>query len=157
MESDSDYRGVLDINTMLAELESRKSSFDIVRLFGTFENNERFARIVNSLPSNYRLVQTLGDPMGAVAYVITPEAAARLLMMSDKIYAPVDVFMGATWLHRLRYRSLKPYPFELASFPSTIGSRKRPEQSVWRRLGIEACRFGDDLRRIAYLPFHYLR
>lgn len=157
MESDADYIGTLNINTLLSELEARQSRFDMVRLFGTFENNERLARVVDSISGDYNLVQTLGDPMGAVAYVVTPEAAGQLLMRSEMIFAPVDVFMGATWLHRLRYRSVKPYPFELASFPSTIGGRNRPKQSVCQRLGIEASRFGDDLRRIAYLPFHYFR
>mgnify|MGYP001117414171 CR=1 FL=1 len=139
-------------------LVNRTEFFDIVRLHGVFERNEVLNRKVLSLPGPYNLVQSLGDVMGSAAYFLKPSAAFALLKASSRFFVPVDVFLGSTWLHRQRFRAVKPYPFLTYDFPSTIGEdRRRPKQNLVDRLRIEAARMSDDLRRLAYLPTHFFR
>lgn len=142
---------------LLDQLYDKLASFDLVRLHGIFKQNERGSRNIQCLSNGYSLRQCLGDPMGAGAYLITPDAARRLLRDSTTFYQPVDVFLGSTWIHKLRFRTVKPYPFETADFESVIGDRRRPKQSLSERISIEGHRFIDDLKRLLYLPRGFLK
>ena len=129
---------------------------NLIRLHGIFPKNEKVSRTVCKFSGDYRLVQTLFDPMGAGAYVVTSFSAARLLECSETFFEPVDVFLSHTWRYRLPFRTLKPYPFRVGDFPSVIGEdRRRPSQSLSRRLTIEKNRAIDDWRRLIYLPKHF--
>ena len=140
---------------LLESLMAAKGSFDVVRLHGVFIKNEMCSRRLAALTKNYDLAQTLGDPMGSAGYLITPDAAARLLNASERFCVPLDVFLGSTWLHKRRVRTVKPYPLFAYEFPSVIGDRKRPAQSIFKRLSIESARAFNDIRRVAYLPWHF--
>lgn len=157
LESDAALRAGVRLEEVLGWIEKNSKYFDMVRLFGTFQKNEKVSRVLVESPRVGKLVQSLGDPMGAVAYVISPKAAKKLFDSSMHFHSPVDVFLGSTWLHKQRFRGIKPYPFTLADFPSTIGSRRRPQQSTMQRLKIELSRCVDDVRRILYIPFHFFR
>lgn len=129
---------------------------NLIRLHGIFPKNEKFSRSISRLSADYQIVQTLFDPMGAGAYVVTPYCSAKLLASSRIFFEPVDVFLSHTWRYRLPFRTIKPYPFEVADFPSVIGEdRKRPRQSLFKRLSIELNRAFDDWRRLVYLPRHF--
>ena len=157
LESDAVLASDIDLPLILKRIFSSRECFDIARLQGTFESNEIYYRKICDLGQGHSLCQCIGDPMGAVAYVVTPEAADGLLRASESFFQPVDVFLGSTWLHRQRYRTVKPYVFDFADCPSTIGCRRRPKQSVFQRLKIESNRFLDDVRRIFYMPFNFFR
>lgn len=158
LESDMGFESSHDLGVILDQLMVNIECSDIVRLHGIFEHNEFVRRELLKLDDGYhRLVQCLGDPMGGGAYIVTPSAASILVKKSNTFYQPVDVFLGSTWLHRLRFRTLKPYPFSAADFGSEIGERTRPRQSTFERLSIEAHRFIDDVRRILYMPFDLFR
>ena len=135
------------------EMESR---YDLIRLAGVFPDNEKFPRTVACLGAS-RLLQFHGDPMGAAAYVVTPSAARKLIECSRRFFLPVDVYLGLTWLHRLRVRTIRPYPIQALSFDSVIGERRRPKQTRSERLRIELNRASDDFKRLMYIPFHYFR
>ena len=137
-------------------LPSVANSFDIVRLSGVFPHNEKFPRVIQSL-EGFQLIQPLGDPMGSAAYVVTPDAARKLIDCSKEFFVPLDVFLGSTWKHHLRVRSLRPYPIETLDCESVIGDRRRPKQSKLERVQIEFHRAYDDIKRILYIPFHYWR
>ena len=146
------------LQKLLSELNHHQQKFDIARLHGIFQKNELIDRLVCDLNKGLKLVQTLGDPKGAGAYVVSPPAAHRLLELTESIWCPVDVFLSQTWRHRLRFRTVKPYPFRVADFPSVIGEdRRRPRQSLLARLQIEKNRFTNDLRRLGYMPMHFFR
>ena len=158
LESDVRPTNQADFPRLFDALSERSNFFDILRLHGVFENNELFRRRITDLSCGYSMYQTLGDPMGTGGYVITPKAANTLLECSSKIYQPVDVFLSSVWFHRLRFRTIKPYPLCVVDYPSTIGDdRRRPNQSLFRRLKIESCRAIDDAKRIAYMPYNFLR
>lgn len=157
LESDIRPVGSDFLNELVSKLGSLVDDYDLLRLHGIFERNEFCTRKVRDLNAHYSLQQCLGDPMGAGAYIITPVAAKVLLGCSESFYQPVDVFLGATWTHRLRFRTVKPYPFVTADFESVIGDRRLPKQSLTQRLSIEAHRFLDDVKRIAYMPRDFLK
>jgi len=146
------------ISQLLHDLDQKLEEDDrtLIRLHGIFPKNEKFLRSISKLSGDYRLVQTLFDPMGAGAYVVTPYSSAKLLESSLTFFEPVDVFLSHTWRYRLPFRTVKPYPFEVADFPSVIGEdRRRPRQSLCKRLSIELNRAFDDWRRLVYLPRHF--
>ena len=130
--------------------------YDVVRLSGVFPHNECLPRILGTF-RQFKLTQCLGDPMGSAAYVVTPYAAQQLLRHSKRFFVPLDVFLGSTWKHRLRVRSLHPYPIKTLECESVIGDRRRPKQSKLQRLKIEYHRAYDDIKRVLYIPFHYWR
>ena len=157
LESDVAKPDIEKVKALLPELVARRKYYDVVRLHGLFPQNDRFRRSIVQLSEGRTLCQTFGDAMGAAAYIVTPEAAAGLLGMSDSFFVPVDVFLAETWRHRLRFRTVWPYVFELEPFPTVIGQRRRPKQTKLERLRIECSRAKDDLRRVLYLPRHYFR
>lgn len=145
------------ISHLIDSLIGISNAWDIVRLHGIFERNEKLTRVVEELYPPFALKQCFGDPMGAGAYLVTPGSAAALLEASASFYQPVDVFLACSWMHKQRYRNVKPYPFSVRKFESTIGERRRPKQGIYARLKIELNRAADDLKRLAYAPWDYLR
>lgn len=142
---------------LVSELQAVRSSWDLVRFHGIFEKNEIMNRMIKQFENDFGLMQSLGDPMGGGAYVVSPHGAAKLLRASEPFYQPVDVFLASHWIHRARFRSVKPYPFTIERFASSIGDRVRPKQTALQRLSIESHRFLDDIKRILYTPLNFLR
>lgn len=159
LESDVGLLPEINLSDLLDGLIENAGVWDIVRLHGIFERNELVTRQVLPLINTpaFELRQSLGDPMGAGAYLISAVGAKKLLEASRSFYQPVDVFLGSYWMHRCVFRVVKPYPFFVQSFRSTIGRRVRPRQNIIERLKIESCRCFDDVRRLIYLPFHFFR
>lgn len=155
LESDCFLNQGIHLPTLLGELSACLRPLEMVRLHGIFERNEGVRRRVQTLSQGLKLVQCLGDPMGAAAYLITPNVARKLSSSSGRFFEPVDVFLSKTWSHRMTFRTVKPYPFGVEDFPSVIGERRRPKQSMSERLAIELSRAGDDCRRILYMPRHF--
>ena len=155
LESDCYLNHGIDLSALLRELSAYLEPREMVRLHGIFERNEVFRRRVHTLEQGFELVQCLGDPRGTAAYFITPTVARQLYSASERFFEPVDVFLGKTWFHRVSFRTVKPYPFSVEEFPSVIGERRRPKQSIKERLTIELCRAGDDCKRILYMPWHF--
>lgn len=158
LESDAIPKSLNSLRETLSFLEAPNvlKQYDLVRLSGVFPHNEKFPRTLGSF-GGHSLVQCIGDPMGSAAYLITPFAARSLLTFSEVFFVPVDVYLGMTWLHRLRVRSIHPYPMTTIESESVIGDRRRPKQTRLQRLKIELNRAADDIRRVLYLPFHYWR
>jgi len=168
MESDVFLSNTELLKKILDDIVKTDTS-DIVRLSGIFENNEIFKRIVYKGTNGTEIYQTLGDPVGAAAYFIFPNAAKILLKFSESFFDPVDIFLGSVWIHKLRYRTVKPYPLSIrgpqnqntdmkkTTLDSSIGDRIKPKQSYQKRLKIEAFRFKNDLKKILYLPFNFFK
>ncbi len=157
LESDVAPVSSVSLYSSLADVSRIDTDWDIVRLHGIFSKNEMLARKVRRLDTGGYITQTLGDPMGAAAYIVTPWAAKRLLACSERFHVPVDVFLSQSWVHRLRFRTVSPYLFKVGKFESEIGKRRRPKQSTWARLRIEYSRAADDIKRLAYLPWHFFK
>lgn len=155
LESDCYLNREISLSALLRELSAQLAPMEMVRLHGIFERNEVVRRKIRALDQGLDFFQCLGDPMGAAAYLITPAVAKNLCMTSQHFFEPVDVFLSKTWFHRVKFRAVKPYPFSVEDFPSVIGERRRPKQSISERLAIELSRAGDDFKRILYMPWHF--
>ena len=161
-------KGVNLEGILLDVLQSQDLS-DIVRLSGIFEDKEIISRKVFTGANHTTIYQTLGDPVGAGAYFLFPHGAAVLDSLSSKFYDPLDIYLSSVWIHKLRFRSVKPFPFEIRSiqnqdkemngkiFESSIGDRIKPKQNKIERLKIELYRFKNDIKKIVYLPFNFFK
>lgn len=80
------------------------------------------ARVIEK-KDQFQIVQNLGDPLGATAYMIKPDAASRLLKCSHYIYEPLDHFLEHYQKHQIRTVAIRPYPIIANSATSTILDR----------------------------------
>jgi len=168
MESDVFIENADLLKKILDDIVDSSDS-DIVRLSGIFENNEIIKRKVYTGSNGTEIYQTLGDPVGAAGYFVFPNAAKLLLKFSESFFDPVDIFLSSVWVHKLRYRTIKPYPLYIRgpqnqnsdinqiTMASSIGDRIKPKQSYPERLKIEIFRLKNDLKKILYLPFNFFK
>lgn len=74
-------------------------------------------------------------PQCATCYAISPVAARKLLVKSNKIAFPVDVFIRNVWVHQQPIFSLEPFFVTTGTDVSIIGDRKRNQKkSLFTRL-----------------------
>ena len=78
----------------------------------------------------FSIVDNEGDPLGATAYLITPESATRLLQSSTFIYEPLDHFIEHSKKHGCNVKALRPYPVKASGVETTIPDRPYTERSV---------------------------
>lgn len=78
------------------------------------------------------------DPLCALAYVLTPKAAEKLLQSSEGFYLAVDNFIWRTDLHFALVLDLYPQLFcAFDGKQSTIGDRRKPSHSIFKKISIE--------------------
>jgi glycosyl transferase, family 25 len=126
-----------------------KAAFPLVRLAGVFQKRHRFI-------GNTGYAKYWGDPSGAAAYVLGPDAAARLLKKSARFHMPVDDFLEARHLHGLNTYALLPYPVCQAGNDTQIGDRARPVLSAGCRLRLMLVRIPIDIRKYCHRLAYYL-
>jgi glycosyl transferase family 25 len=105
--------------TVLKDLLTISQEWDLVRLSGIYETEDRLLKTRDS----FNLVQNLGEPCGTASYILNPNAAKILLENTADIYEPVDHYLEHFKKHGLRCLAAKPYPVELAHTKSTITDR----------------------------------
>ncbi len=116
--------------TITAELFDAREHWDVVRLFGL---NKRPQREYAVLSSGAKVVWLDRHPAGTQCYVITRDAAARLLSYTDRIRHPIDLAVDRNWEHGLRLFITSPEFVSVAGFPSTIADEGL-KQSIPGRL-----------------------
>jgi len=166
LENDVSPVNLNKFKKFLLELNKSNLDFDILRLSGIFEKKEKYRRKIKQLSEGFSLVQTYGDPVGAGAYAIKNKSANKLLKKSQSFYQPLDIFLAAVWEHKLIFRTIKPYPFQIHNhgcsddlefIPTSMNPRIKPKQNKIKRLLIEFNRFFDDLKKITYKPYNFFR
>lgn len=108
--------------------------------------------LIDSIDSNYALCRFYRDPLGAFAYLISPEIAKQLIENSKKIFTPVDDYMWRGWEHGCLLLDVAPnFIFtQEDGNPSTIGDRKKPKISLWGKASREWFRFFDNKEKMKY-------
>ncbi len=109
-------------------VERRVARFELVRVCGPYPG--RSSRLERSGPFELRRCQRV--PLLALAYALTPSAAARLVTAGSIVDEPVDKFMQRFWRHKQQVVALHP-PITHASTlecESDIGHRVRPDYTV---------------------------
>ncbi len=78
-----------------------------IRLFAL--NQKRRFRQIESLGGGFDLVRIAYRPIGAQAYLLSPEGASRLLRHADRWFQPVDDYLDCFWVHGLAPYAIQPY------------------------------------------------
>lgn len=126
---------------------------DIVRRF-------RYVRLAGSVPRARRPVEPLSDgrsvsllttgPHGTVAYALTPEAAALLLVNATTWWEPVDHYVDSFWIHGLLPFCIAPYPVGCPRGGSLIESSRFDRGGGLARLTRRIVRVPRTIRRLAF-------
>jgi glycosyl transferase, family 25 len=143
--AEDDFELVADLDHVLGLTHRYLSRCDVLRLQGL---HPRAGRVLER-SGNEQLVWELTDPRGSAGYVVSPQAAARLLQLTDRFWVAVDDFFARDWEHGLNVFSVWPYPICVTPLPSTISGRVKPALSPWARLRRELYRAPDSLRNRA--------
>ncbi|CAB3781940.1 glycosyltransferase family 25 protein [Pararobbsia alpina] len=129
------------------EVFAARSHWDMVRLMGLVHARPKIPTAV--LASGMKLMWMKRHPDGTQCYVITREAAIRMLENTDRFFNAVDNAIDRQWDHRLRLYITSPEFVELAETESMIGDRPSiPNIAV--RLRVKFHRRIDKLKMTIY-------
>ncbi|MEG2999759.1 MAG: glycosyltransferase family 25 protein [Comamonas sp.] len=107
---------------------------------------------VKKINSHIALVRFEKDPLTAMAYVISPQIAAKLLHASERFFTPVDDFMWRGWEHQCCLLDVFPAIFYTSDedTPSNIGARVKPRIGLFEKMKREYYRFFDNKNKVLY-------
>lgn len=126
--------GICDLQNLLLNIEYFLSDDILVRL-GHGAYRKEFKKI-KKINDNFSLVRYKKDPLCALAYVLTPNCAKKLIENSRSFYLPVDDFMWNGNESQCRVLDIDPVFFytPIEGNPSTIGGRVKPKQKIIKKL-----------------------
>lgn len=131
-----------ELSAVVGALTQHPENWDLVRFLGR-EKNYRASRKIARLPGTHSdLARPHGTPGGAYGYLISHQAARRLLSMMGKNWLPIDTLHGVSWLTKLNTVSVIPSPvLPNDGVPSCIDEQdsnvrwdKSVQLSGWRKL-----------------------
>lgn len=112
---------------VLDALVSKAENFDIVTLY---QHKPRPRHVIDNLTSSHTLSVVRYNQIGAIAYVMSRNAAERLLAAARPITFEVDVFMNRWWQHGVCNMLVYPPIATEDGRDSSIGySRPEPKWS----------------------------
>ena len=116
------------INTLL----SHPQDWDLVRLQALLTCPDDAIQSYG----DFNLVANHGDPLGATAYLLNPQAAKKLVQHANYIYEPLDHFLEHYQKHAIPMLAIKPYPVDITKVDSTIADRpsdRKPTKGLQKR------------------------
>lgn len=132
-------------NEGLAALCRHAEKWDIVRLYGIFE--KQYNSTLEFMPG-YWLIDYFYQPSGLQGYLLNRKSAKQLLAYTDEMYCAIDDMVDRDWEHRFLIYGVKPHLVnENQKFISTIGNRKRPKFSIWKKINLEFHRSESDFHK----------
>jgi len=137
----ADARGIID---RLPDLVRR---FRYLRLAGSIP---RETKSVERLPGGRAVGLLDKGPHGTVAYALTPEAAALLLVHADRWHEPVDLYVDSFWIHGLLPYCIAPYPVSCPRGGSLIEASRFDRDRGLVKLSRQLVRIPRTLRRLAF-------
>lgn len=137
----ADFRGVID---RLPEIVRR---FRYVRLAGSLP---RASKPLEVLPDGRSVARLTKGPHGTVAYALTPEAAALLLVHATAWREPVDHYVDSFWIHGLLPFCIAPYPVSCPRGGSLIEPSRFDRGGRLERLTRQIVRVPRTVRRLAF-------
>lgn len=93
-------------------------------------------QVIRNLDADFSLVRYQRDPLCALAYVITPQVAEKLMLNSEKFFLPVDDFMWNGNESQCMVLDIEPVYFStpVENNPSTIGLRTKRRQNILEKI-----------------------
>lgn len=142
-----DFKEVVELVNKI--IDSRADGV-YVRL-GVLSKNLKFI-VMSQLINSIELVRFEKDPLTAMAYVVSPEIAKKLIKYSESFFTPVDDFMWRGWEHQCCLLDVMPSVFYTSDedTPSNIGERLKPEIGFLNKIKREYHRFFDNKDKIIY-------
>lgn len=149
---EDDFRLLDGFSDALSYLERQVADVGFIRLQS--ETRGR-SRTVDS-QGEFRLQHYSRFPHSMMCYGLAPFAAKRLIAASNRIDAPVDVYVKRFWVHGQPLFGIAPYTVTESDLsPDTnIRGRQKCRKSLSVRLQRTASRLGDFLARHRYVLTH---
>jgi glycosyl transferase family 25 len=119
--------------TVVTTLLKHQGQWSLVRLQALVSSNNQ---LIQSF-GEFSIVQNDGDPLGATAYLIEPEAAKVLIHYAGQIYEPLDHYLEHEKKHHIQMLAINPYPVDITKTTSTISDRpddRRPIKGLQKRM-----------------------
>jgi len=113
----------------LQKLTSGGVAFDIVKIEGNRRPGRRWALRVADL-GRAKLVRSLRPSSGGAAYMVTRDAARRLIERAGALPLPVDDFISNPGLHGCDVMHLSPWLIVQSGAPSTMRGTRRANYAV---------------------------
>lgn len=100
--------------------------WQLIRLQGLSETAYDVVKAIGDIS----IVKNHGDPVGATAYIVKPEAAKILIEHAKDIYEPLDHFLEHRKKHGVEMLAVKPYPVDISKVQSTISDRPEDRKPI---------------------------
>ena len=113
----------------LRQLASGSVSFDIIKIEGSRRSGRRLAVEVADL-GRAKLVRSLRPCSGGAAYMVTRDAARRMIEKAGALPLPVDDFLSNPGLHGCDVMHLSPWLVVQSGAQSTMRRMRRSNQAV---------------------------
>jgi len=139
LASDYPYAVILEDDAMPAEvaglvgalrqLASGSVAFDIVKIEGSRRSGRRLAVEMKDL-GRAKLVRSLRPCSGGAAYLVTRDAARRMIEKAGALALPVDDFLSNPGLHGCDIMHLSPWLIVQSGARSTMRAMRRPHHAL---------------------------
>jgi glycosyl transferase family 25 len=119
----------LVVNTLLEYLDQ----WSLVRLQALLSSSHHPIQSFDE----FSLVMNEGDPLGATAYLVNPQAARELIQYAGQIYEPLDHYLEHQKKHHIPMLAIHPYPVDITKATSTIADRpndRKPIKGIQKRM-----------------------
>lgn len=153
-----------DITEVIAGLGRHANAWDLVKLYASHPGTQVFRE---QLTGKHKLISYLTQTGRSAGYIVSREAAEKLLKQLLPIRLPFDHIFDRNFEHGLRVRGVTPMPVCTSGETSTIGYgdvpkltgglagllRKWGDPPYHRRWRVPIYRLGLETRRLAYNLF----
>lgn len=121
---EDDAEPVADLAALLPRIAAA-GDFDIVKLEGVARSGGRPAFLAANL-GTHRLVRSLRPSSGAAAYLVTRDAARRLIDRAGAITIPFDDYLWGPGFNGLDILHVSPFAVRQSGHDTTMGAGRAP-------------------------------
>lgn len=142
-----------DFAAVIAELLAIGVRWDVIRFIGK-DKVYRNSRDVIALDGSHTLIRPFGTPGGTYGYMLTQDAAKKLLTHMQSNWLPVDTLHGFVWKTGLEVFAVNPSPvMHDDEIKSTIGDArfdKTVQLQGWQKAIYPLTRFYFKMAHVLY-------
>lgn len=138
-----------NFSEVIDELAPQIDQFQLLRLSKIM--NPSFFKVTKT-NLGYSIVKYLNNPCGTQGYLLSPNAAQKLIAHANTWVEPVDDYLDKEWLHKVSVYGIEPNCLKHnLDLPSDIGLRRKQKMTIKQRCTREAYRTYSKFRHHIYL------